>query len=59
MLVEVLFSNTTIWLPIGPRYLSGFHQYEGHDVEQQLHRIHSYKDSHLARSSGVCRFSHV
>lgn len=29
----------------GPRYFSEFHQYEGHEVEQQAHRIHSYKPS--------------
>lgn len=25
----------------GPRYSSAFHQYEGHDVEQQAQRMHS------------------
>ena len=25
----------------GPRYSSEFHQYEGHDVEQHAHRMHS------------------
>jgi hypothetical protein len=25
----------------GPRYSSEFHQYEGQDVEQHAHRIHS------------------
>jgi hypothetical protein len=25
----------------GPRYSSWFHQYEGQDVEQQAHRMHS------------------
>lgn len=25
----------------GPKYLSLFHQYEGHEVEQQAQRIHS------------------
>jgi hypothetical protein len=25
----------------GPRYSSWFHQYEGHEVEQQAHRMHS------------------
>ena len=25
----------------GPRYSSEFHQYEGHEVEQQAHKMHS------------------
>lgn len=25
----------------GPRYSSLFHQYDGHEVEQQAHRMHS------------------
>lgn len=25
----------------GPRYSSEFHQYEGHEVEQHAHRMHS------------------
>lgn len=29
----------------GPRYFSEFHQYEGHEVEQHAHKIHSYKPS--------------
>ena len=35
----------------GPRYWSEFHQYEGHDVEQHAHRMHSYSPSSLARFS--------
>ena len=35
----------------GPRYLSLFHQYEGQLVEQQAHRIHSYRPSSLLRLS--------
>jgi len=31
--------------------LSEFHQYDGHEVEQQAQRIHSYKPSSLALSS--------
>jgi len=41
----------------GPRYLSPFHQYDGHDVEQQAQRMHSYIPSNLARSSRLCKFS--
>ena len=41
----------------GPRYSSEFHQYDGHDVEQHAHRMHSYSPSSLARSAGDCRFS--
>jgi len=40
----------------GPRYFSAFHQYEGHEVEQQAHRMHSYKPSNLERSSTDCRY---
>ena len=29
----------------GPRYLSMFHQYEGHEVLQHAHRMHSYMPS--------------
>src|SRR2546429_657130 len=41
----------------GPRYSSWFHQYEGHDVEQQAHRMHSYSPSSFRRSSLLCRYS--
>lgn len=41
----------------GPRYSSEFHQYEGHDVEQQAHRMHSYRPSSLRRSALVWRYS--
>ena len=27
----------------GPRYLSEFHQYEGHEVVQHAHSTHSYR----------------
>jgi hypothetical protein len=37
----------------GPRYSSLFHQYEGQDVEQQAHRMHSYRPSSFLRSSGL------
>src|SRR3546814_654003 len=40
-----------------PRYLSAFHQYDGHDVEQQAQRMHSYKPSSFLRSSLLCRSS--
>ena len=29
----------------GPRYLSAFHQYDGHAVLQHAHRMHSYRPS--------------
>ena len=35
----------------GPRYLSPFHQYDGHDVLQHAHRMHSYMPSSRARFS--------
>jgi hypothetical protein len=41
----------------GPRYLSLFHQYEGHDVEQHAHKIHSYMPSNFLRSISVWRCS--
>src|SRR3990167_11341088 len=41
----------------GPMYLSGFHQKDGHDVVQQAHKIHSYKPSNCALSSGDCSLS--
>jgi hypothetical protein len=41
----------------GPRYSSWFHQYDGHDVEQHAHRMHSYMPSSFLRSSGLCRCS--
>jgi hypothetical protein len=41
----------------GPRYSSLFHQYDGHDVEQHAHRMHSYRPSSFLRSSGLWRFS--
>lgn len=37
----------------GPRYLSPFHQYEGHEVEQQAHRMHSYSPSWGDTRQGV------
>merc|ERR1719502_1096049 len=37
----------------GPRYLSEFHQYEGHDVVQHAQSTHSYRPSSFARSSLV------
>ena len=43
--------------PAGPMNLSGFHQNDGQDVEQQAHRMHSYRPSSLARYSGDCRCS--
>src|SRR6185295_16423497 len=41
----------------GPRNLSGFHQNDGHEVEQQAHRMHSYRPFSFSRSSGDCRRS--
>lgn len=41
----------------GPRYSSEFHQYDGHDVEQQAQRMHSYRPSSFLRSSLLCRNS--
>merc|ERR1712159_346599 len=41
----------------GPRYLSAFHQYEGHDVVQHAQSTHSYSPSSFARSSFVWWFS--
>ena len=41
----------------GPKNLSGFHQNDGHDVEQHAQRIHSYKPSKCSRSSGDCKRS--
>lgn len=38
----------------GPRYLSAFHQYDGHDVLQQAHRMHSYIPSSFLRSWMDC-----
>ncbi len=43
--------------PTRPMNLSGLHQNDGQDVEQQAHRIHSYRPSSLARCSGDYRFS--
>ena len=43
----------------GPKYLSPFHQYEGHEVEQQAHIIHSYIPSNLLLSIFDCKFSLV
>lgn len=37
--------NYTCISTAGPRYFSEFHQYEGHEVEQHAHNIHSYKPS--------------
>ncbi len=31
----------TCMMAAGPKYLSLFHQYDGHDVEQQAQRMHS------------------
>src|SRR5690554_4356958 len=39
--------------PAGPTYFSGFHHQEGQADEQQAHRMHSYKPSSFARSSGL------
>src|SRR5205085_6056397 len=36
--------------PAGPTNLSGFHQKEGHAVEQHAQRMHSYKPSSSSRS---------
>ena len=41
--------------PLGPIKRSGFHENDGQAVEQQAHRMHSYKTSSVARSSGECR----
>lgn len=41
----------------GPRYSSEFHQYEGHEVLQHAHRMHSYRPSSLLRSALDWRFS--
>lgn len=41
----------------GPRYSSEFHQYDGQDVEQHAHRMHSYKPSSFLRSSLDWRYS--
>lgn len=30
----------------GPRYLSALHQYEGQEVEQHAHKMHSYIPYH-------------
>ena len=38
----------------GPRYLSVFHQYDGQDVEQHAHKMHSYMPSSFLRSSCGC-----
>src|SRR5690625_857670 len=43
--------------PAGPTNLSGFHQNEGQDVEQQAHKIHSYRPFNSSRSMGDCRRS--
>src|SRR6185437_11896590 len=40
--------------PAGPTNLSGFHQYDGHAVEQHAHRMHSYRPSSSSRSPGDC-----
>ncbi|MNT12152.1 hypothetical protein D3C72_1470700 [compost metagenome] len=37
--------------------MSGFHQNDGHDVEQLAHRMHSYRPSSSSRSCGDCRRS--
>lgn len=41
----------------GPGNSSGFHQYEGHDVVQHAHNMHSYSPSSFLRSFGDCRYS--
>ena len=43
--------------PAGPTNLSGFHQNDGHAVEQQAQRMHSYRPFSFSRSSGDCRRS--
>ena len=43
--------------PAGPTNLSGFHQNDGHEVEQHAHNMHSYKPSNSSRSAGICRRS--
>src|SRR2546423_2294618 len=43
--------------PAGPTNLSGFHQNDGHAVEQHAQRMHSYSPSSSSRSSGDCRRS--
>ena len=30
------------WIMAGPRYLSPFHQYDGHEVEQHAQRMHFF-----------------
>jgi hypothetical protein len=46
------------WIsPAGPTNLSGFHQYDGHWLLQQAHRMHSYAPFSLSRSAGDCRRS--
>src|SRR5215475_6734360 len=40
--------------PAGPTNLSGFHQNDGHEVEQHAHKMHSYSPSSSSRSSGDC-----
>lgn len=41
----------------GPRYSSEFHQYDGHEVEQHAHRMHSYSPSSFLRSALLWRYS--
>lgn len=41
----------------GPRYSSWFHQYDGQDVLQQAHRMHSYSPSSFLRSALLWRYS--
>jgi hypothetical protein len=43
--VEDRFHHFTWSRAAGPRYLSGFHQYDGHAVEQHAHKMHSYSPS--------------
>src|SRR3989442_7815275 len=40
--------------PAGPTNLSGFHQKDGQAVEQQAHRMHSYRPSSSSLSRGDC-----
>ncbi len=42
----------------GPRNLSGFHQNDGQEVEQQAHRMHSYRPSSWSRSAGALAMLH-
>ena len=41
----------------GPRYLSADHQYDGQEVEQYAHKMHSYMPSSFFLSSLFCKCS--